>query len=1407
MTRALLLIILLSCSLSLFGQSFGDSRFKQNFNKADAHIYNGAYLQALPIVEELHSIDSSIANINYMLGLCHLNGTKKYDKAIYYLEKASKDVSQDYRETDFREKKAPGITYLYLGRAYHYLNQFERAVSNYYNYRSFIDVADIETYNKVRMVIKHAENAIDLVQTPVKVEMNNLGPTVNSSFPEYSPVISADGQSLIFTSRRPGGSRDVKDKDGQYFEDIYVSLKQSAGTWSRPQLLAGGITSSGHQAAIGLSPDGQTLFVYKDDNGLGDIYQSELKDNVWSVPVKMGSDINTTSWETHATVSADGEMLLFTSNRAGGFGGRDIWYCKRLPDGTWGLAQNVGGVINTQYDEESPFLGFDGKTLFFSSQGHTSMGGFDIFRSELDNGVWHEAKNLGFPINTSEDDVFFVLSADGRTAYLSSRREGGLGETDIYSLQVEVQQADEKAVVQGELKVPSNDFLNQKALVSVADASGRSVGNFRPNRNTGRYILIVNPSESYSVTYTLEGFQPVTRDLVVSKEMAYGKLGRSIELDPVVFGDESTAAAKESIVESDGAQNQPQDSAPNHEAMARLEQARLMKEAELEAVRLDSILAQVFAREQEADRLEDLAEAKREEEAASQKRAEEEAAQRMADEEKTREIRQAREAAAREAAVKQAIIDAEQRAQIEAESKQMPQVSPERIDESITVVEHSSQQESPVVPHVIEAIAEMSEKSKTENEPVQAVSPSEDSLNGGAASGNKGAEQDTVASVQTEEAMKRAALLKRLEELKRKKREMEQGFVQEPIAKSDDLESSDSQAEDEKVLSEAEARTKAEEERLKADAAQAATEQQELIEAQTKAEEERLAVAAFEAKEQQERELSEAKVQAEAEEKVKADEEIAMAEATRASKEQQERESAEANARAEAGDKAKAEEERLAVAAFEAKEQQERESAEANARAEAEKVKAEEEIAKVDAMRAAKEQQEREMAEANARAEAEVKAKAEEERLKAEADFAAKQQQERQLAEAKAQAEAEEKAKAEEERLKVEAEFAAKELQERQLAEAKARAEAEEKVKAEEERLKTEAEFAAKEQQERQLAEAKSQAESEARAKAEEERLRAVVAFEAKERQERELAVAKAREEAEEKAKAEEERVKAEAARAAKELQERELAERRAKELAIAKAKADEQLVVAEKARQEQERKAREAAAREKAVQVQKVQQGQNQKTAVKAPQSEEEIRGMIEMNRNLMAENEDLRQQLRMMNAKLDLILAELKRQNDNVELPVESYSEEAATALNEGKKLILQNILFDYNKARLRGSSEKELDKLATFLLEQKDIKLTVAGHTDAIGDPAYNLRLSRARAEAVVAYLVSKGVSASRLKSVGYGQTRPIARNLSADGQDNPLGRQMNRRIEISVTAGDAELIEVREKVISEELQPDR
>ncbi len=870
MARALLLVWFTFSMLSVRGQSYGDSRYKQAFNKADAHLYNGSYLQAMPLVEELHALDSSIANLNYMLGLCHLNGSKNYDKAIYYLEKASKDVSKDFRETDWKERKAPGITYLYLGRAYHYLNQFERAVSNYYNYRSFIDVADIETYNKVRMVIKHAENAMELVQTPVKASMINLGPTINSSYPEYTPVISADGQSLIFTARRPGGSRDVKDKDGLYFEDIYVSVRQATGIWGRPQLLGGGITSSGHQAAIGVSPDGQTLFIYKDDNGNGEIYQSELKDNVWTVPVKMGSDINTTSWETHATVSPDGELLIFTSNRPGGFGGRDLWYCNRLPDGSWGLAQNMGGVINTQYDEESPFLGFDGGTLFFSSQGHTSMGGFDIFRSELENGTWQEVKNLGFPINTSEDDIFFVLAADGRTAYLSSRREGGYGDTDIYSLQIEQRQTESKAVIQGDIRVPNNDFVRLKPTVTVKDIAGKEIGAYRPNPNTGRFVLIVNPVESYNLTFAAEGFPDFNRMASVGREMAYENLGGAFTIDAVIFGEDVQRDMKQEVKDPQvSVAATESDSVPAAVAdeASKMEQARLKKEAELEAARLDSILADVFLKETEAARLEDEAEARREAEAKARSEAEAEArrdaeakarseaearrdaeakarseAEAAAAKKKEMEKQAERERLEKEAAAKFAAEEAARAADrraaqvVDAEVKEVSSTEESEPEQSVS---------SDSVMNVSQSVAEVKDEAGTQLEALNATEGAavNETVN------NKEASEVSVAK--TEEELKREALLKRLEELRKKKKELEEGVVQESSTASVEKEKMARQEEEAKARAVAEARAKAEEESLKAEAALAAQQQEEArqqeeanaraaAEARAKAEEERL---------------------------------------------------------------------------------------------------------------------------------------------------------------------------------------------------------------------------------------------------------------------------------------------------------------------------------------------------------------------------------------------------------------------------------------------------------------------------------------------------------------------------------------------------------------------------------------
>ena len=198
-------VCLLVLSASCLAQPYEDSKFKAKFNKADALTYDGSYLEALPLLEDMYAYDTTNANLNYLLGVCYLMGKKDHTLAIRRLESATKDVSLEHQEANWKERKAPGLAYYYLGRAYHFKNRFDRAVTNYYNYRSFIEMDDVATYNQVRLQIQYAENAMELIKTPVGVKATNLGPQINSKYPDYCPVVSADGRVLIFTSRRAGG--------------------------------------------------------------------------------------------------------------------------------------------------------------------------------------------------------------------------------------------------------------------------------------------------------------------------------------------------------------------------------------------------------------------------------------------------------------------------------------------------------------------------------------------------------------------------------------------------------------------------------------------------------------------------------------------------------------------------------------------------------------------------------------------------------------------------------------------------------------------------------------------------------------------------------------------------------------------------------------------------------------------------------------------------------------------------------------------------------------------------------------------------------------------------------------------------------------------------------------------------
>ena len=270
----------------------------------------------------------------------------------------------------------------------------------------------------------------------VKVTITRLMPPLNTAYNDFAPVISADGATLMFTSNRPTTERGIaKGKAGK--EKIYeVIMDPKKKKWGPPKLLGAAVNAlDRNNSALALSPDGQRMLVYRDNNdGNGNIFESQLIGTEWSELTEFPTPINSDDHESSACYSSDGRTIYFVSDRKGGLGGKDIWSAMRDANDTWGALKNMGPAINTKEDEQGLFLHADGRTLYFSSKGHASTGGYDLFTSTFSNGEWSAPKNLGAPLNTAGDDLYLVLLADGKSAYMSSERSGGLGEKDIYQI-------------------------------------------------------------------------------------------------------------------------------------------------------------------------------------------------------------------------------------------------------------------------------------------------------------------------------------------------------------------------------------------------------------------------------------------------------------------------------------------------------------------------------------------------------------------------------------------------------------------------------------------------------------------------------------------------------------------------------------------------------------------------------------------------------------------------------------------------------------------------------------------------------------------------------------------------------------------------------------------------------------
>ncbi|MGD2035251.1 MAG: OmpA family protein [Bacteroidales bacterium] len=362
------------------------------------------------------------ANINYKIGICYLNISGQKHKAIEYLEKAKDFVSPKYHESSLKEKNAPIDVYLFLGNAYRVNNMLDKAIKSYREYKKLLPEEEKNLHHYADQQIEACNMALKFMQNPIEVEFENIGPVINKSNDNYKAVVSGDGSAIVYMHRLP------------FYDAVYFS-KNENGTWTEPENITPQIMSDGDQFVASLSYDGRKLFLTKEDAFNSDIYVSHYVDNRWMKSLPLGPNINTKYWESHASVTKDGKTLYFTSNRKEGQGEMDIYVSSLDDEGRWGPARNLGPEINSGLNEDTPFITEDNRTLYFSSQGFTNMGGYDIFKSVLTGeNAWSAPQNLGYPVNTTDDDLFYYPWDNGKIAYMARLEDDGYGATDIYKV-------------------------------------------------------------------------------------------------------------------------------------------------------------------------------------------------------------------------------------------------------------------------------------------------------------------------------------------------------------------------------------------------------------------------------------------------------------------------------------------------------------------------------------------------------------------------------------------------------------------------------------------------------------------------------------------------------------------------------------------------------------------------------------------------------------------------------------------------------------------------------------------------------------------------------------------------------------------------------------------------------------
>ncbi|WP_259404277.1 OmpA family protein [Hymenobacter sp. HSC-4F20] len=467
------------------------------------------YRASIPYYEQVLAKEPNNAQALFRAGIAYMSFDKeKASDYIYKAQRLKKNVSKD-------------VEY-WLGRVDHLNYNFDEAIAHFQAYNATLKSKDTRK-KELAQLIQHSKNAKVQFNSPKDIFVKNLGPTINTQYSEHSPVISGDDKLLLFTSRGENvtGAGNAEGKkggnlasDGEYFEDIFEAKRIDDENWEKPRSLSGVLNGKGHDASIQVFDNDTKMLMYRQDEN-GDIFYTEKTGGDWTAPKKLNNNINSKAFESDAFITADGLTMYFSTSKFSEENTLDIYTSTRQPGGDWGPAKSIGNAVNTAYDDDSPYLSKDGKTLYFSSRGHNTMGGYDIFKSEWDSvgNKWGRPENMGYPVNTPDDDTYYRLSPDGSYAYLSSYRIGGYGEKDIYTINYI-----KNAIIRGRvLSQRDSTVIPGVELVFSGTQADKTALSYRDvtKPETGDYQVNVLSGRTYQVAVSKDGKNIETQEFAV----------------------------------------------------------------------------------------------------------------------------------------------------------------------------------------------------------------------------------------------------------------------------------------------------------------------------------------------------------------------------------------------------------------------------------------------------------------------------------------------------------------------------------------------------------------------------------------------------------------------------------------------------------------------------------------------------------------------------------------------------------------------------------------------------------------------------------------------------------------------------------------------------------------------------